>query len=259
MALSCVPGGDCTIAGSDGSDAAVDTEADGLWGTPVLVAHNLNVGGGAGVTSLSCTAGGNCGAVGSYFNDLDEVEPFVVNEVDGTWQPAEEVQQSISGGGGMTGISCPSEGNCGADGDGFVVNEVNGTWGKGQAIPGAVGLSAEPASISCPAAGFCAVSGQSDNQAFVANEATATTTTLGLSATRVPYGDEKAEHLSVTVASRAGGTPSGVATIAEGKTTLCQEAQRRQLRHHRRLRREHRLPSVGIRPQDAPDRAIAPP
>ena len=92
---------------------------------------------------------------------------------------------------------------------------------KGQRIPGVVGLDAEPTSISCPVAGFCAVSGQSDNQAFVANEATATATTLSLSAAKVPYGDENAEHLSVNVASKAGGTPNGVMTIAEGKTTIC--------------------------------------
>lgn len=226
MALSCVPGGDCTIGGYESYDAAVDIEAGGTWGTPVLVAHNLNVGEGAEVTSLSCTAGGNCGAVGYYSNDLDETEPFVVNEVDGTWEPGEEVQQSVLNVEEMTGISCSSAGNCGAIGSdqgsyGFVVNEVNGTWGTGQAIPGAVGLDAEPTSISCPAAGFCAVGGQSDNQAFVADEVAATTTTLSLSAAKVPYGDEKAEHLSVTVASKAGGTPTGVAAIAEGSTTIC--------------------------------------
>jgi hypothetical protein len=74
-------------ADSDSFDAAVGTETGGTWGTPVVVAHNLNVG---------------------------ETEPFVVNEVDGTWEPAEEVQQSVSNVGNMTGISCPSGGNVAA-------------------------------------------------------------------------------------------------------------------------------------------------
>lgn len=74
-------GGDCTADGSDLGEAAVDTETGGTWGTPMPVAHNLNVGGGAGVAALSCTAGGNCGAAGSFTNNIDESEAFVDNEV----------------------------------------------------------------------------------------------------------------------------------------------------------------------------------
>jgi lysozyme len=48
------------------------------------------------------------------------------------------------------------------------------------------------------------------------------TTTLKLSTKRVTYGDEQAEHLSVTVTSAyAGSKPTGRVTIEEGATKLC--------------------------------------
>jgi hypothetical protein len=50
----------------------------------------------------------------------------------------------------------------------------------------------------------------------------ASKTVLTLSATKVPYGDEQVEKLSVTVSPEfAGPTPTGKVTIGESKTTLC--------------------------------------
>ena len=50
----------------------------------------------------------------------------------------------------------------------------------------------------------------------------ASKTVLTLSATKVTYGDEQVEKLSVTVSPEfAGPTPTGKVTISETKTTLC--------------------------------------
>ena len=232
-ALSCVPGGDCTVGGyeptsatSFGSyEAAVDTETDGTWGAPVLLAHALNVGENAQVTALSCMPGENCDAVGYYSDASGQSEPFAASELGGTWQPVEELQQPVSSGIRMTAISCPSAGNCGAlgsdGGTGIVVNEVDGTWGGGQATPGSLaGFQRQPTLISCPAASACIMGGQEGDEAYVASQEAPTTTTLALSAASVPYGDEQAERLSVTVASQVG-TPGGVVTIAAGSATAC--------------------------------------
>ncbi|MCW2930439.1 MAG: pentapeptide repeat protein, partial [Actinomycetia bacterium] len=49
----------------------------------------------------------------------------------------------------------------------------------------------------------------------------ATTTALSLSATKVTYGDEQAEHVSVTVSPQYSGTPGGTVTVKSGTTTVC--------------------------------------
>ena len=46
-------------------------------------------------------------------------------------------------------------------------------------------------------------------------------TTLSLSATKVTYGHEQAEHLTVTVTPRYSGIPAGKVTIKTGTTTAC--------------------------------------
>ena len=56
---------------------------------------------------------------------------------------------------------------------------------------------------------------------FTTSSAT-TTTALKLSASKVTYGNEQTEHVSVTVSSQyAGSTPTGTVTVKDSKTTLC--------------------------------------
>jgi Big-like domain-containing protein len=222
LALSCVRGGDCTAGGTNGTDAEVDTEKGGTWGTPAVLPQSINAGGYAKVTAVSCASDGNCGAVGSYSTSGDLAEPFVAGEESGTWQAITQVQQSLASVGSMTAISCPATGDCGAiSDDGYVVSEVGGIWRTGQAIPGTTAFTTDPAAISCPTVDFCAVGGESGQQAFTASEEAATTTALGLSAAAVTYGDERAERLSVSVASKSAGTPGGEVVISQGATTIC--------------------------------------
>jgi hypothetical protein len=48
-----------------------------------------------------------------------------------------------------------------------------------------------------------------------------TTTTLALSAASVTYGNEQAEHATVTVSPQYGGTPTGIVTVNSGSTAIC--------------------------------------
>ena len=86
--------------GPDFGQAFVVDEHNGVWGdaeaVPGLV--RLNVGGYADITSVSCAAPGDCSAGGFYGSartrdamGAGPTEAFLVDEVDGTWDEAEEV------------------------------------------------------------------------------------------------------------------------------------------------------------------------
>jgi hypothetical protein len=70
-------------------------------------------------------------------------------------------------------------------------------------------------------------SGNADFTSSTSPEATltvakaASTTALSLSASKVTYGDEQAEHVSVTVTSKLSGTPDGTVAVKSGSTTVC--------------------------------------
>jgi hypothetical protein len=184
------------------------TVADGAtappapWGTtekvPGLAALNTgggaaitsNTGGGAAITSVSCASAGNCSAGGDYTDSSGHSQAFVVNEVNGAWDTAEEVPGTASlntgGAADLGSVSCASAGNCTAGGDYtdssggevFLASEVNGAWGTAEEIPGTASLNTYGAagfgSVSCGSAGNCSAGGgyldASGYQAFVVSE-----------------------------------------------------------------------------------------
>jgi hypothetical protein len=186
-------GGDCT-AGGQFTDAAghvqgfVVNERKGRWQSaeevPGLGA--LNVGGGAEVGTVRCASAGDCVAGGRYKsstasnpNSLPGIfQPFVVSEHNDVWSAAQEVPgiEAINSGedAGLSYLSCPSAGNCGAGGyyfddsiDGpfvhpWVASEKDGRWGNADNLSGGalpyLNLSSV-SSISCPSAGNCVVTG----------------------------------------------------------------------------------------------------
>jgi hypothetical protein len=101
----------------------------------------------------------------------------------------------------------------------------HGGGGAGSAALNAGG-SAWVSSVSCVPAGNCAAGGNyspaSGNvQAFVDETQTSpTSTSISLSAAKVTYGDEQAEHVPVTVTS-PGGTPGGTVAVKSGTSTIC--------------------------------------
>jgi hypothetical protein len=104
---------------------------------------------------VSCGSAGNCTAGGYY--TATETEAFVVDEVNGTWGTAIEI--NTAGYAQVTSVSCASAGNCSAGGydlnGSFLVSEVNGTWGP--ATEEAVIF--QITSVSCGSAGNCTAGG----------------------------------------------------------------------------------------------------
>jgi hypothetical protein len=126
-ALSCGSPGNCSVGGfariRGHAQAVIADEKDGVWGSLGVVPGSgaLNVGGGAGVTSVSCPSAGNCAAVGSYtVRSVESSETFVVNEVHGIWGSAIELPGSAALNadkyGELDSVSCASAGNCSAGG-----------------------------------------------------------------------------------------------------------------------------------------------
>jgi hypothetical protein len=124
--VSCASAGNCG-AGREFTDtsgarqAFVVDEVNGHWQEAIEVPGTLmlNTGRPASVTSVSCTAPGNCGAGGSYMQDGLGQQAFVATEVNGTWRAAIAVPGSaaLNQGGStpdLAAVSCGAAGNCSA-------------------------------------------------------------------------------------------------------------------------------------------------
>jgi hypothetical protein len=197
--VSCAAAGDCTAVGSYEKSlgnpiAVVADETGGTWGSvrqvPGTDSDQI-----AYLTSVSCTAPGDCTAGGFYQPSTQAIGgAFAVTETNGVLgnlvmlrvpgMPFDGESSTIS-------VSCSSPGNCTAGGyystlsvDSqempFVVNETNGRWGTPEQLPGVARLSphnwmSRLNSIACSSAGACSAGGYytdvSNNQhAYVANE-----------------------------------------------------------------------------------------
>jgi hypothetical protein len=180
--VSCRGAGDCAAGGSytgaGGGQGFVVSQKGGVWGTalevPGLAA--LNLGGAAGVSSVSCGSAGNCAAGGTYTSGAFDAptEAFVVSEDNGVWGTALEVPGTaalnLGGAAGVDSVSCAPDGYCAAGGyytdypydytSVFAATASNGIWGTAVAWDG--GLASGPSDnivVSCPAAGSCALDG----------------------------------------------------------------------------------------------------
>ena len=198
--VSCTTAGNCSAGGayvdaSGHQQAFVVTETDGTWDTAIQVpgTADLNTGGSALVTSVSCAAAGNCTAGGKYEDAAGHQQAFVVTETDGTWDPAIEVPGTATlntgGNAETTSVSCSTAGNCSAGGayegasvqrEAFVVTETGGRWGTAIEVPGTAALNksgnAEILSVSCAAAGNCTAGGDYEDAAFLSQAFVATET-----------------------------------------------------------------------------------
>jgi hypothetical protein len=203
--VSCASAGDCSAGGyyADGSgnqQALVVSQVNGAWQQAEEVPGTaaLNKEGEAEVESVSCASAGDCSAGGSYLDGSGNEQAFVVSEVNGAWQNAQEVSgtaalnQGRVPGAEIESVSCASAGNCSAGGyynNGarlqlLVVSEVKGTWQQAEEVPGtaalnqggkAANLNAGVHSVSCASAGNCSAGGyytdhSGHQQAFVVSE-----------------------------------------------------------------------------------------
>jgi hypothetical protein len=187
------PTGDCVAAGQyadakEGFHAFVVTERGGIWGTAQQVAAQLNRSDGAEVLAAACANPGNCVAGGTYLDARAIGQAFVVQETNGTWDPAEKVAGADNREDArVTSVSCSPTGHwCVAGGyltapgiqqQAFVVNDNHGTWGRAVMVASAVNRrhDASVTTVSCPAPGSCSAGGsyffaRSDELPFVIDQ-----------------------------------------------------------------------------------------
>ena len=182
--VSCRSAGNCSAGGyytdSRGYEQLmVVNEVNGTWHNAIEIPGTaaLNLGDNVQVSSVSCAAAGNCSAGGWYMGSSSLSEPFVVDEVNGTWHNAIQVPGMAALTTGsifseVSSLSCGSAGNCSAGGwytdsadtvQPFVVDEVNGTWHNAIEVPGITTLNqggtAAINAMSCPPAGSCSAIG----------------------------------------------------------------------------------------------------
>jgi hypothetical protein len=223
--VSCTAVGDCTAIGGYNPGSGYNwlmwtaDEVNGTWGAAQQLARpaaTLRMTG-----SLSCATPGNCAVGGTYRDARGLPEVFVANEVNGTWQPSEDVPGLSGTASYADAISCAAPGDCAAMGSyqvsgrwqEYAVDEVGGTWGTARALPGVTTAVPQIDGLSCTAPGYCSAVGYLTGNLFLVGEATGTATTATVAAATVTYGNEQAVPVTVTVSSAAGGTPTGTVTV----------------------------------------------
>ena len=187
--LSCPSVGNCTAVGGyeneQGSEEGlILRESNGVWlrgiraplppkGVPNTEPNEFT----NPMTSISCSAPGDCAAVGLYVtHGSGTFRGLLLRERAGTWKASALVLPAgakAPGGVFLTSVACASRGNCVAVGyygnrgktRGLVVRERVGRWGR--AVNAALPKGAAPArkqhaflnSVSCPSATACAAGG----------------------------------------------------------------------------------------------------
>ena len=182
--VACASGGNCSAAGAY-EDATFDSHGfvvsmvDGVWGTAAQIPglSALDTEGQATVSSISCSAAGDC-SIGGYYADIDGSQGFVASQVDDVWGTAVAVpglkSLNVDGSAGVESVSCSSPGYCSAGGyyadaagdQGFVVSQVDGVWGAAAVVPGLEALNtdgdAEVETVECISPGNCVAGGYYD-------------------------------------------------------------------------------------------------
>ena len=231
--LSCVSAGTCSAVGTystptanGGAVYAVD-ESNGTWGAVHTIAVGA-LGSDVDFTSISCVSGGACSAAGF---DVDSGAGVVVERsvlrftstaislsaarVSYGDERAERVTVAVSGSGwtpaGPVTVKSGSTVACTAAVTAGVASCVVPAT---RFAPGRISLAA-----SYGGGAWFAPSVSAPTSLTVVKAAT--TTRLSLSTSRVTYGHEQSERLTVTVAPRYAGTPSGTVAIKSGRTLVC--------------------------------------
>ena len=176
-AVSCTAPGDCSAGGSyaDSSShtqAMLLTQTAGTWATAVkaTLPGNAYANPAAYLASISCTAPGDCTAVGHYLISATAFDGVMLTENAGAWAPGVESKAPVAGANvDLTSVSCASAGNCTAVGvetagnhAALMLSESGGSWATGveaQLPGGQASPQAVLYSVSCPTADDCAAVG----------------------------------------------------------------------------------------------------
>jgi PASTA domain-containing protein len=186
--VSCSPNGSCSAVGtynySEGRVAAAGeglllTKKRGTWQAVKAVMPPDGPGEGVILTSVSCAAAGNCGAIGVYNINIDKErapEGVLLNEKAGKWHPGVMARPPKNATDpfwgqyvGLVGISCASPNDCVAigrySGGGYpdrptLLTEEAGHWARGiKVVFPAYAASPPELSVSCASAGNCTAAG----------------------------------------------------------------------------------------------------
>ncbi len=174
LAMSCNDATDCTAVGWSpaNSQSYALTESAGVWST--FSALTSPPGGDAFVLGVSCTAPGNCTAVGYGGNESYEGgplaftdQPMQATETDGTWS-ALTLLPAAAGAGDLGAVSCSDPGDCTAVGSdtgnqSIYSTETSGTWSVPTEVPMGAAATGSFSAVSCPTAGSCTAVGADSN------------------------------------------------------------------------------------------------
>lgn len=168
------PAGQAPPFACEGSFVA--SARSGRWGG----AQNVASPGMSQISTVSCTAAGDCSAGGFSLIRGSDPQAWVVTERGGQWGVPEQVpgiarllQAAKATESEVTSMSCWSPGNCGADGfyysinnghgQVFVVSQHSGRWGTAEQAPGTAALNlgklASVTSVSCTRSRACVAAG----------------------------------------------------------------------------------------------------
>jgi hypothetical protein len=119
--ISCGAPGNCSAGGVYGNGSheqafLVNEVSDG-WGVPMSIPGLavLNQGHFTSINKVSCSSGGNCGAIGTYSGKGGYAQSFALNEVNGVWGGAKDIGAPTFAhavGAQVSAISCTSLNSC---------------------------------------------------------------------------------------------------------------------------------------------------
>ena len=182
--LSCTAPGYCTAAGSlqfDSREAAMTmTQTDGVWAEREMVyidpaVQPTAINRSSYLKAISCTAPGDCTAVGTYVDPNNKNQFLGTTSTRGLWSPVALSPSRDSLGNPIgesffSAVSCTSPGNCmaggrvenGSQGDAATITQAGGVWGP--VVRARFGSNVTPTpstfgAISCGGPNSCTAAG----------------------------------------------------------------------------------------------------
>ncbi len=179
-AVSCPAPWACVAVGADADDRGIHsegTEAHGRWTWSPSTPLRSDASGVGRFAAVSCPSTARCVAVGEDGHGEGIVASATRLAGAWRWSAPTGIAPDASGGGGLTGVSCPAPTSCVAVGtdassQGIVVaGRASGgswSWGRAQAVVADYSGGGSLAAVSCPTASRCVAVGMDDaDQAIV--------------------------------------------------------------------------------------------
>lgn len=167
LGISCPAPGSCVAVGyygQSGGSGLIETLSGGTWTPTAAPLPAGQAGTGIGLAGVSCSAPGNCVAVGSYTTGQDNVDHALIETLSGGIWTASTA--SLPAGIDLLAVACPAPGACVAAGEtgnahALLVTLADGTWtpAKPRLPAGASAGESRLSGVACPADGTCVSTG----------------------------------------------------------------------------------------------------